>query len=165
MGGQSLRVAGLKVTGIARSICVEDSDTSEDRISTNSTSGDLIGIDVRCDIPTGRIPEVVLEEAQDLGCLSTRLASRVELLSNESSLDKGLVLVYNGEERRSVDLFPEIVAGLIAQIVSSVLLSRGGLPIRLAITHLIPILTHIPQVVENQWPIDLLVQRCFVKLE
>jgi hypothetical protein len=80
----------------------------------------LVGIDVRRKIATRSVPEIVLEEAENLGGLSTWLAGGVELLSKQSPLSQSFVLVRKREEGGAVHFFPEVIAALKVNIVRMV---------------------------------------------
>lgn len=70
----------VHTAGITASVCVKDMDTSEDRVGIYPAAIDVVCVDVGSEIATCGVPEVVLEEAENLLGLVARCTGGVELL-------------------------------------------------------------------------------------
>jgi hypothetical protein len=120
--GKGLVTARLESGRITRGSRIEDVDAGQDRVcifagSTTTSVGKSI-----------RAGPVGLEEAENKRSLRSTVGARLsELRSKVATLNQSTVLNSGGEERRAVDLLPQVKASLVPVLgdIRQVILNNG----------------------------------------
>lgn len=108
---EGLAVAGLEGGVVALGIDVEDGDGAEDDIHVLARPA-VVDVDVRRQVLP--VPKGGVQETEYLRCLRIAAGTgTAQSLSDLRALRQSTMLVLDGEEGRTRDLFPQVEAGLI----------------------------------------------------
>ena len=138
---------------------IEDMNRTENDVTIDSRLIRVIYIDIGCEISSCAVPIIIGQKAKDLRRLIAWSASFSNLFGQKHSLGQCTMLVVNGEERGTMGLTGCQYGFVMNEALCSSYRDRAAAQGDLfpqVVPSLIPILAHVPEIVDNDWPDGIL---------